>query len=163
MSFNQRIFAILNESGKACKSKVTKTECDDACSSFADTIGNGHNFSDVIVPSSIKMNEEKVPIEKAKVECGESCKEAYFLDSRVLDIYMEDNNIEDDSVAVENICEYFGIDLDDMYVVVEGDDCCKDLIDFAKDSSNYASLGLLKKAGNRIQCLVNKGIHVCKK
>lgn len=162
MSYNERIFSILMESKKCCDKKVSKDECGEACETFADTIGNGHNFSDTIIPNGIKMSCEEVPV--CKKECGKDCvKEEYFIDGRILDIYMEDNEIENDAEAVMNVCEHYGIDLDDVYVVVESDDQCKDLIDFAKDNTNYLSLGLLKRSTNRIANLVNHGIKVVKK
>lgn len=155
---NERIMAILNESSKCHKSKCAKDECGDACNEYQDTIGDGHNFSDVIVPDSIKMNKDTIPV--CKVECNEGAK--YFIDSRVLDIYMEDNDISDDGEAVLGLCEYYNIEPGDMHVVIECDSVGKDLVDFAKDSNNYISLGLLKRSTNRIRNLVNKGICVCK-
>lgn len=161
MSFNERIFSILTESSKACKEKVTKDECSEACESFEDTIGNGHNFSDVIVPNGIKMNAETIPICKGDC-CKEEgcCKEAYFIDGRLLDIYMIDNGISNDATAVGNICEHYGIDIDDVYVVVECDEVNKGLVEHSK---KYLSCGLLRRCDNQIRNCINAGIKVVKR
>lgn len=150
-----RIFGIL----EACKHNSSKEECDLACKSFEDTIGNGHNFSDTIVPDSVKMNKDSLPI--AKVECGEGCvKESYFIDGRVLDIYMADNGLTDDGEAVKDICEHYGIDPEDMHVVVECDEVNKGLIEHSK---HYVSCGLLKRCDDQIRNCINAGIKVVKR
>jgi hypothetical protein len=158
----------------SCKNAVTKDECTEACDSFQDTIGNGHNFSDVVVPNGIKMDEDAMPICKGEVKkcpkCGKSectcgknecsCSEAYFIDGRLLDIYMSDNDISNDAVAVGNICEHYGIDIDDVYVVVECDEVNKGLIDHTK---HYLSCGLLRRCDNQIRNCINAGIKVVKR
>lgn len=170
MSYNERIFNVLLEAGACHSKKVNKDECVEACESFDDTIGNGHNFSKVTVPSSLKFSEESVPVCKTtKKECGETeCGEcgdlneaAYFIDGRVLDMYMMDNNISNDAEAVNNICEHYGIDVDDVYVVVECDEINHGLIDKCKNS--YISCGLLKRCDNQIRNCVNAGIKVAKR
>ena len=65
MSFNERVFSILMESSCSHSKKVAKDECSEACESFADTIGNGHNFSDTVVPKGLKFSEETMPLSKA--------------------------------------------------------------------------------------------------
>lgn len=163
MSYNERIFNILNESGKSHCKTATKDECTEACESFEDTIGNGHNFSDVVVPNGLKFSEETVPVCKGKCkdECGDGCmKEAYFIDGRILDIYMSDNGIENDAEAVNNICEHYGISTDDIYVVVECDEVNKGLIEHSK---KYISCGLLRRCDNQIRNCINAGIKVAKR
>lgn len=165
MSYNERVFNILLESGKSTCNKVTKSECGEECASFQDTIGNGHNFSDVIVPNKgLKFTEDNVPICKADIkkdECGESCcKEAYFIDGRLLDIFMSDNNISDDAVAVQRLCECNNIDIDDVYVVVECDEVNKGLIEHSK---KYIECGLLRRCNNQIKNCINAGIKVAKR
>lgn len=161
MSYNERVFNIINESGKGCCKAVSKDECSEACESFEDTIGNGHNFSDVVVPNGLKFSEETVSICKSKAECGDGCmKEAYFIDGRILDIYMSDNGITDDAEAVRNICEHYGIDIDDVYVVVECDEVNKGLIEHSK---KYISCGLLRRCDDQIRNCINAGIKVAKR
>lgn len=160
MSYNERIFNILNESSKGCSKTVSKDECSEACESFADTIGNGHNFSDVIVPNGLKFSEETVPICKGSCKKEGCMKEAYFIDGRILDIYMSDNNIYNDAEAVNNICEHYGIDVDDVYVVVECDEVNKGLIEHSK---KYISCGLLRRCDDQIRNCINAGIKVVKR
>lgn len=160
MSFNERIFNILNESSKPHRDKVTKDECTEACDRFEDTIGNGYNFSDTIVPNGIKLNAETMPICKGESKEEGCCKEAYFIDGRLLDIYMSDNGISDDADAVNNICEHYGIDLDDVYVVVECDEVNKGLIEHSK---KYLSCGLVRRCDNQIRNCINAGIKVVKR
>lgn len=160
MSFNERIFSILTESSKAHTNKVTKDECGEACESFQDTIGNGHNFSDVVVPNGIKMNADTMPICKGECKTESGCCEAYFIDGRLLDIYMSDNNISNDADAVNNICEHYGISTDDVYVVVECDEVNKGLIEHSK---KYLSCGLLRRCDNQIRNCINAGIKVVKR
>lgn len=162
MSFNERIFNILLESGKSCSKTVSKDECSEACESFADTIGNGHNFSDVVVPNELKFSEETVPVCKGKCKDEECCgfKECYFVDGRIIDIYMADNNITNDAEAVKNICEHYNIDIDDIYVVVECDEVNKGLIEHSK---KYISCGLLRRCNDQICNCINAGIKVVKR
>ena len=87
-------------------------------------------------------------------------KEAYFIDGRILDIYMSDNNISNDAEAVNNICEHYGIDVDDVYVVVESDEVNKGLIEHSK---RYLSCGLLRRCDNQIRNCINAGIKVAKR
>lgn len=161
MSFNERVFNVLLESGKSCSKTVSKDECMDACSSFEDTIGNGHNFSDVVVPNSLKFSEESLAVCKGKCkdECGD-IKEAYFIDGRLLDIYMSDNDMSDDAEAVHRVCEHYGIDVDDVYVVVECDEINKGLIEHSKQ---YISCGLLRRCNDQICNCINAGIKVAKR
>lgn len=160
MSFNERIFNILLESGASHSKTVSKDECSEACESFADTIGNGHNFSDTVVPKGLKFSEETMPICKGKCKEEGCCKEGYFIDGRLLDIYMSDNNISDDAKAVANICEHYGIDIDDVYVVVECDEVNKGLIEHSK---KYISCGLLRRCNDQIRNCINAGIKVVKR
>ena len=165
--FNERVFNILLESSKS--KSTSKEECGNECADFQDTIGNGHNFSDVIVPSSVKMNKDTIPVcQVSKKECGAECKEcgdncnesAYFIDGRMLDIYMDDNDINDDAQAVYDICEHYGINVDDVYVVVECDEVNKGLIDHAK---TYVDCGLLRRCHDQIRNCINAGIKVAKR
>lgn len=164
--FNERVFNILLESSKR---STAKEECGNECADFQDTIGNGHNFSDVIVPGSVKINKDTIPVCKvSKRECGadKECGEcgynesAYFIDGRMLDIYMSDNNIDDDAQAVYDICEHYGIDVSDVYVVVECDEVNKGLIDHAK---TYVDCGLLRRCHDQIRNCINAGIKVAKR
>ena len=167
--YNERVFNILLESAKGSKT-TTKEECGEACSSFQDTIGNGHNFSDVLVPDSVKMNKDTIPVckvsksecgAKCGKECGDNCNEsAYFIDGRMLDIYMNDNGINDDAQAVFDICEHYNIDVNDVYVVVECDEVNKGLIDHAK---KYEDCGLLRRCHDQICNCLNAGIKVAKR
>lgn len=161
MSYNERVFNILLESSTSHSKKVSKDECGEACECFADTIGNGHNFSDVIVPHGLKFSEETVPICKGKCkdECG-GVKEGYFIDGRILDIYMSDNGMTDDGIAARRICEYYNINPSDMYVVVECDEVNKGLIEHSK---KYISCGLLRRCDNQIHNCINAGIKVVKR
>ncbi len=160
MSFNERVFSILMESSCSHSKKVAKDECSEACESFTDTIGNGHNFSDVIVPNGIKFSEEAIPICKGKCKEEGCCKEGYFIDGRLLDIYMADNDISDDAIAVNNICEHYGIDVNDVYIVVESDEVNKGLIEHSK---KYISCGLLRRCDDQIRNCINAGIKVVKR
>lgn len=160
MSYNERIFNILNESSKGYSKTVSKDECCEACESFEDTIGNGHNFSDVIIPNGLKFSEETVPVCKGNCKEKDCMKEAYFIDGRILDIYMSDNNISNDAEAVNNICEHYGIDINDVYVVVESDEVNKGLIEHSK---HYLSCGLLRRCDNQIRNCINAGIKVAKR
>lgn len=163
-NFNDRVFNILLESSKTASKSVSKAECGEECADFQDTIGNGHNFSDVTVPNKLKFTEDNVAI--CKAECGsddggeECCKEAYFIDGRLLDIYMADNNISDDALAVEKLCEYYNLDMEDVYVVVECDEVNKGLIEHSK---KYLSCGLLRRCNNQIKNCINAGIKVVKR
>lgn len=167
MSFNERIFNILLESSACHSKKVSKDECVEACENFEDTIGNGHNFSDVVVPNGLKFSEETVPVcktskkECGEMECGDIEESAYFIDGRMLDIYMSDNGITNDAEAVKNVCEHYGINPKDVYVVVECDEVNKGLIDSCKNS--YISCGLLKRCDNQIRNCINAGIKVVKR
>lgn len=165
MSYNERVFNILLEGSKSTSKKVEKNECGEECASFEDTIGNGHNFSAVTVPNNLKFSEQSCSICKAecktKDECGNECtKECYFVDGRLLDIYMSDNGINDDAQAVFNLCEFYHIDPEDMYVVVECDEVNKGLIDHAK---KYVDCGLLRRCHDQIRNCINAGIKVCKR
>ena len=88
MAFNERVFNILLESKNTTSKECANRECNEECDSFQDTIGNGHNFDSKLVPDSVRLNKESVPVHK--VECGdkECCKEEYYIDGRLLDIYM---------------------------------------------------------------------------
>lgn len=160
MAYNERIFNILTEAAQCSKSKCSQLECDDACKSFNVTIGNQSNFSDELV--DIKCTKELIPIKKTttKDECGECCKETYYIDSRFLDIYMEDNSIENSGEAVEGICEHYNIDINDMVVVFECDEVNKGLVDHTKKTCD---IGLLKKYECQIQNCINKGIQCAKR
>ena len=167
MKFNEQIFNILTEAAKSKTECVNKGECGEACEDFESLIGNDGNFSKAIVPNNLKFSADEVPI--CKAECGgskceddeeECCKEGYFIDGRILDIYMYDNGIENDADAVYDICEHYGIDVDDVYVVTESDETCKCLVDHSK---KYISYGLLKRCGNQIQNCINAGIKVVKR
>jgi len=163
--YNERVFNILLESSKG-KNTTTKTECGNECADFQDTIGNGHNFSSAIVPNNLKFECGNVEVCKASktecgIECGSNCNEsAYFIDGRILDIYMNDNDINDDAQAVLNICEYYSIDPEDVYVVVECDEVNKGLIDHAK---KYVDCGLLRRCHDQIRNCINAGIKVVKR
>lgn len=153
--YNERVFNIMLEQSKS--KNTSKNECNEECDSFQDTIGNGHNFSDVLVPN-MKLTLDQIPVCK---ECGKSgCNESYFIDGRMLDIYMSDNNISDDAVAVNNLCEHYGLNIEDVYVVVECDEVNKGLIDHAKE---YIDCGLLKRCHDQIRNCLNAGIKVAKK
>lgn len=167
MKFNERVFSCILESSGCHSKKVTKDECVEACESFEDTIGNNHNFSKVTVPSGLKFSEETVPVcsttkgECGETECGNMNESAYFIDGRLLDIYMSDNRITDDAVAVKNICEHYGIYPEDVYVVVECDEINQGLVDDCKKT--YTSCGLLKRCDNQIKNCINAGIKVVKR
>ena len=137
MVYNERVFNILIESANT--KKGAKDECDEECSSFQDTIGRIGDAH--IIPDSVKMNKDTIPV--VKVECGKNCKKEcgdnvnesaaeYYVDARVLDIYMEDNNIEDAGEALLGICEHYKIDPDDMKLVIECDEIKKGLIEHSK-------------------------------
>lgn len=162
--YNERVFNILLESSRAKKECVSKAECCDECDSFQDTIGNGANFEKTIKKSDFTMSAETIPIckkECGKDECGEECcKEEYYIDGRLLDIYMSDNGIENDAQAVFNICEHYGISPKDVYVVIESDEVNKGLIDHAK---TYIDCGLLRRCHDQIRNCINHGIKVAKK
>lgn len=175
--YNERVFNILLESSNTGKknSKVANDECGEECADFQSTIGR---IGDSIVPDSVKMNKDSIPIVKVecgkgcKKECGdnecgdnecgdnECCKEEYFVDARVLDIYMEDNDIEDAGEALLGLCEYYGIDKDDMYLVIECDEVNKGLI---KHSKEYIDCGLLRRCHDQIRNTINAGIKVVKR
>lgn len=162
MSYNERIFNIITESSKPCKEKCSKLECDEACESFETTIDNYADFSKETIPTSaMKCPADAVPVCKGecKDECGNMC-ESFYVDSRFLDIYMEDNNIDDAADAVESICEFYGIDTKDMVVVFECDEINKGLIDHAK---SHRDIGLLKKYDCALKNCINRGIRVAKK
>lgn len=157
--YNERVFNILLESSKGTNRKVTKSECGEECADFQDTIGNGHNFSNVIVPNGLKFTEQSVSI--CKAECGtKACKEAYFIDGRLLDIYMQDNDIEDAGDAVYRLCEFYEINPSDVIVVTECDEVNKGLIEHSK---KYVDCGLLRRCHDQIRNCINKGIKVAKR
>lgn len=163
--YNERVFNILLESKEAHSKKVAKDECCDECDSFEDTISNTSGFSDVIVPNNLKFSEQSIAIckttKKECGECGECANEAaYFIDGRLLDIYMSDNGIENDAQAVHRICEFYSIDPEDVYVVVECDEVNKGLIDHAKE---YVDCGLLRRCHDQIRNCINAGIKVAKR
>lgn len=159
--YNERVFNILLESKKATTKKVECSECKEECGSFEDTIGNGHNFADKLVPDTVKMNADSMPVCKVECGCKNGCvKEEYYIDGRLLDIYMSDNGINDDAQAVFNICEHYGIDPDDVYVVIESDEVNKGLIDHAK---TYLDCGLLRRCHDQIRNCINAGIKVAKR
>lgn len=163
MSYNERIFNILMESSKSINNKTSKMECNEECENFQDTIGNSHNFSNVIVPNGLKFSEQSMAICKASSgKCKEEgcCEEAYFIDGRLLDIYMQDNNIDDDAQAVYNICEYYNIEPEDVIVVVECDEVNKGLI---RHSKEYIDCGLLRRCHDQIKNCINAGIKVAKR
>ena len=156
--FNERVFNILLESSKYKSNTVSKQECGEECDSFADTIGKIGD--DKLVPDSVRMNVDTLPV--CKVECGgkECCKEEYYIDGRLLDIYMSDNGISNDAEAVFNVCEHYGIDVNDVYVVIECDEINKGLIDHAK---TYVDCGLLRRCHDQIRNCLNAGIKVAKR
>ena len=160
--YNERIFNILLESSKGVCNKASKMECNEECENFEDTIGNGHNFSDVIVPDGLKFSEQSVAICKTSGKCKDEgcCNETYFIDGRLLDIYMNDNNISDDAQAVYNLCEYYNIQPEDVVVVVESDEVNKGLIQHSKE---YVDCGLLRRCHNQIKNCINAGIRVAKR
>lgn len=162
MAFNERVFNILLESKNTASKECAKNECNEECDSFQDTIGNGHNFDSKLVPDSVRLNKDSVPVHKecGDNECGDCCKEEYYIDARILDIYMEDNNIHDDAEAVFGICEYYGIDPHDMIVVIECDEINKGLIKHAKE---YVDCGLLRRCHDQIRNLLNAGLRVAKR
>ena len=73
---------------------------------------------------------------------------------------MADNDISDDAIAVNNICEHYGIDVNDVYVVVESDEVNKGLIEHSK---KYISCGLLRRCDDQIRNCINAGIKVVKR
>ena len=156
--FNERVFNILLESSKSKSNTVSKQACVDECDRFADTIGKIGD--DKLVPDSVRMNVDTLPV--CKVECGgkECCKEEYYIDGRLLDIYMSDNGISNDAEAVFNVCEHYGIDVNDVYVVIECDEINKGLIDHAK---TYVDCGLLRRCHDQIRNCLNAGIKVAKR
>lgn len=157
MSMNDRVFSILVESAASKKAATTKSECNEMCDSFQDTLA-GHSFDKTVGDlKDFTMTVEAVPV--CKKECGANC-EAYLIDSRVLDIYMEDNGIDDDAEAVRNICEANGIGVEDAVVVIECDEVNKGLIEHSK---KYVSCGLLKRCNDQLCNLINAGIRVAKK
>ncbi len=157
MSMNERVFAILTESAASKCKAVTKSECNEMCDSFQDTLA-GHSFDKTIGDlKDFALTVDAVPV--CKKECGPNC-EVYLIDSRILDIYMEDNGITDDAEAVRNICEANGIDIADVAVVIESDETNKSLIDYSKKNVN---IGLLKRCSDQINCLINASIRIVKK
>lgn len=156
-NYNERVFNIMLEQSKS--KSTTKDECNEECNSFQDTIGNGHNFSDKVVPN-MKLTLDQIPVckECSKKECNESAD--YFVDGRMLDIYMNDNGISDDAVAVNNLCEHYGIPVEDIHIVVECDEVNKGLIDHAK---TYIDCGLLRRCHDQIRNCINAGIKVVKR
>ena len=157
MSISERVFAILTESAASKSKAVTKSECNEMCDSFQDTL-SGHSFDTTIGDlKDFTLTVDAVPV--CKKECGANC-EAYLIDARILDIYMEDNGITDDAEAVRNICEANGIDIKDVAVVIESDETNKSLIDYSKKNVN---IGLLKRCSDQINCLINASIRICKK
>jgi hypothetical protein len=161
MTANERIFNIILESSKTTKAATTKTECNEECRGFQDTIGNNSNFDDTIpTTKDFKLTVDGIPIWKTECGKGECCKEAYMVDGRILDIYMADNGIENDADAVYKICEHYGIDPSDMVVVIESDEINKGLIDHAK---TYIDCGLLRRCHDQLRNLLNAGLRVAKK
>jgi len=157
--YNERVFNILLES-KNTKG-IAKDECGQECADFQDTIGRIGD--EHIIPDSVKLNKDSVPITKVecgKNECGRACKEAYYIDARILDIYMEDNDIEDSGEALLGICEYYGIDPEDMNLVIECDEINKGLIEHSK---KYIDCGLLRRCHDQIRNCLNHGIKVVKR
>ena len=171
--YNERVFNILLESSNT--KKCAKDECDEECSNFQDTIGRIGDAH--VIPDSIKMNKNTIPV--VKVECGKGCKECgdnecgdnecgdgvsesaeYYVDARVLDIYMEDNDIEDAGEALLGICEHYNINPKDMYLVIECDEINKGLIEHSK---KYIDCGLLRRCHDQICNTLNAGIKVVKR
>lgn len=164
--YNERVFNILLESREAINEKAKTNECNEECHDFQDTIGRIGDAH--LVPDSIKMNVATVPVLKVECgkgecgenECGKACKEEYYIDHRLLDIYMEDNDINDAAEAIQNICEWNHIDVNNVTLVIECDEINKGLMAHAK---KYLDCGLLRRCHDQICNCLNAGIKVAKR